>query len=335
MKIFLPFKVKDIGGTSTFARKFKEGMEAAGHSVTFEPTVDYDILFLIVQCPLTFILDAKRRGKKIVQRLDGTYYWSVSGWKFPLMNAKAAYIRHFFTDLTIYQSKYSRECANRFLGKKFKDNHAIIYNGVDLRVFTLTGKKISVKESPNQKIFFTASAFRRKDQIVPLLKGLEYFREKYKTNFKFLIAGTFIGEVSDIADKMKKIPDVEFLGKINNAELPLYARSADVFLFTHLNPPCPNNVIESLACGVPVCGVSDGAMSEIIREGQDGLLIPAPGTGFWRQRDLDIKKFADNLFTILQNNANYKKNSREAAEALFSLQKMISNYTEVMEALLK
>ena len=71
MKIFVPFEINDVGGPSTFARKFKDGMESNGHTVTFRYTSDYDILLLIVQCPLKYLIDAKKRGKKIVQRLDG------------------------------------------------------------------------------------------------------------------------------------------------------------------------------------------------------------------------------------------------------------------------
>lgn len=330
MKIFLPFKVKDIGGTSTFARKFQSGMEAAGHTVVFEPCDDYDVLFLIVQCPLKYVVDAKRRGKKIVQRLDGTYYWTVSGWKFPLMNAKAMYIRHLFTDVTIYQSEYSRECANRFLGKKRHDVHAVIYNGVDLNLFKPEGKRLLTRQKPDQKIFFTASAFRRKDQIEPLLEALKQYAKKYNRNFKFYIAGNFVGEVKDVPLRLKKLKYVHLLGKVSNADLPSYERSADVFLFTHLNPPCPNNIIESLACGLPVCGIQDGAMAEIVPAGKAGELLHLPGTGFWRHREFNAQAFASNIHKILANQKVYATTSKEIAQERFSLSLMIEQYIKVM-----
>ncbi len=31
MKIFIPFSLKDIGGPSSFVRKFKAGLETRGH----------------------------------------------------------------------------------------------------------------------------------------------------------------------------------------------------------------------------------------------------------------------------------------------------------------
>jgi glycosyltransferase involved in cell wall biosynthesis len=332
MKVFLPFQVKDIGGTSTFARKFKEGLEAAGHEVTYDYTEDYDVLFLIVQCPFKYLLNAKRRGKKIVQRLDGTYYWSVAGWRFPLLNAKATYIRHFFADLTIYQSDYSRDCANRFLGRKRRDHHILIYNGVDVTIFTPEGPKEKLKDNPKQTIFFTASAFRRADQIRPLIAGLTRYRQYYDSNIKFVVAGTFAGEVKDIPAELAQFEWIQLLGKIGNKELPRYERAADVFVFTHLNPPCPNNVIESLACGLPVCGIRDGAMPEIVISGKQGELLAVSGSGFWRKRDFDAERFAENLHKITRNRQKYSAASRSAAEERFSLSQMSHLYIRGLEA---
>jgi glycosyltransferase involved in cell wall biosynthesis len=335
MKIFLPFKVKDIGGTSTFAQKFAQGMHDAGHEVVFEYTEDYDVLFLIVQCPLEYVRDAKRRGKKIVQRLDGTYYWTVSGWKFPLMNLKAAIIRHFFTDVTIYQSEYSRESANRFLGKKRRDTYEIIYNGVDLELFTPKGPAAKLRDSATQHVFFTASAFRRKDQIAPILEAMTVYRERYTPDCKLVIAGTFIGPVSEVPNQLRDIPWVELLGKVKNADLPAYERAADAFLCTHLNPPCPNNIIESLAAGLPVVGLTDGAMPELVTSGKDGELLPVQGNGYWRQRRFDAAGFAAQLHRMMQHETKYAAASRKAAVARFALSDMIGRYVQVFELLVK
>ena len=84
-------------------------MQARGHEVFFEYRPDYDILFLIVQAPFQYLLEATKKKIPIVQRLDGVWYYSVAGWKFPLYNLKAMLIRHFFSDFSVYQSKYSKK----------------------------------------------------------------------------------------------------------------------------------------------------------------------------------------------------------------------------------
>lgn len=329
MKIFIPFARKDIGGTSIFATKFKVGMEKLGHEVFFEYREDYDILFLIVQAPFRYLFDAKRRGKKIVQRLDGTYYWSVASWKFPLYNLKAALIRHLFTDLTIYQSRYSKYCAEKFLGRKNLDLSAIIYNGVDTHNFSPKGEILSLRSHPKQKVFFTASDFRRRDQIIPILEALIHYQKTYGDDFVFLVAGTFSREARTVPEEWAHFKNVSFLGKIPNSDLPKYERGADAFLITHLNPPCPNNVLEALACGLPICGVADGAMPELVDSGETGFLIQTEGDAFWQPRVIDPKAFSDALHKTLAS-PDYREKSRTRALNRFSIDHMIDEYQSVI-----
>ncbi len=330
MKIFLPIEIKDIGGMHIFAKNFKESMEKMGHEVFFDFRKNYDVLFVVVRCPLKYLIDAKKRGKRIFHRLDGIYYWSVSGWRYWLYNLKPKFIHNFFADFTIYQSEYSKYCVDKFLGKKKSKNCAIIYNGVDLNIFSANGEKINLKDNSEQKVFFTASAFRRNDQIIPIINALEIYKNKYGENFKFIVAGSLSGETKEVPNKYLNFTQIKFIGKIKNNELPLYERAADVFLFTHLNPPCPNNVIEAMACGLPICGINDGAMKELIKEKVSGLLIKIKGDSFWSKRKININEFADNLNYIISSQEMMSENSRKIAEERFSLETMAKNYANIL-----
>src|SRR3989338_938529 len=333
MKIFLPFHGKGSAfmGVGTFARKFKSGMEARGHEVFFEYRKDYDILFLIVQAPFKYLWEAKYKKKPIIQRLDGVWYWSVVGWKYPIFNLKAHIIRHFFADFTIYQSQFSKYCVEKFLGKKQDERSAIIYNGVDTNLFSPNGERIEgLRDNPNQHIFFTASSFRRQDQIVPIIEALKRYREKYGDNFKLFVAGPFRGKIENVPAKYADFKNIRFLGTIKNEDLPKYERSADVFLFTHFNPPCPNNVIEAFACGLPICGIADGAMPELVKHKQTGLLIETKGDAFWKKRSLNLAGFADNLHVLAANKRSYSLNGRSVAKNQFTLSQMIDKYIAVL-----
>lgn len=334
MKIFFPFAATDIGGTSVFSRRFTAGMEARGHQVFHDYQEDYDLLFMIVQAPFHYLWDAKHRGKPIVQRLDGTYYWSVAGWKFLLYNVKATLARHAFTDYTIYQSEYSRYSANTFLGQKHRERSALIYNGVDTDLFTPVGDQISLRDNPEQKIFFSSSDFRRPDQIAPILEALKIYRERYGSNFKFVIAGRFRGAVATFPKQHADFKQIQFLGTIDNLLLPKYERAADVYVITHLNPPCPNNVIEALACGLPICGVNDGAMSELVTNGVTGKLLETTGTGFWSARTLNLSQYADNLHQLVQEKTRYTKECRRVALERFRLDTMLDHYATTLTSIL-
>jgi len=287
MKIFLPFKSQATGGSLTFATKFKAGMERRGHEVFFDFRDNYDVVLLIAQGPFPYLLHAKRNKKPIVQRFDAVPYWSVASWKFPLLNAKATYARYLFVDFTVYQSQYSKYCVEKVIGKKPFERATIIHNGVDLQLFSPNGLKRNLRDHPRQKIFLTAEDFRRKEQIVPIIQAFEIYKKKYGENCKLLVAGSFRGEAANVPHEYQDVPDLVFLGRVKNHELPSYERAADIFLHTHLNPACPNNVIEAMACGLPICGVADGSMPELVEVGSNGLLVPTSGDAFWRRRSIE------------------------------------------------
>lgn len=330
MKIFIPFDLKDIGGTSSFVKKFKTGAEARGHEIFLSPIPDYDVLLVISRCPLKYLMDAKRKGKKNVQRLDGVYYWSVAGWKYFFYNFKPRLIHKLFSDFTIYQSEYSKYCVEKFMGKQKEEKSAIVYNGVDLKIFSPYGEKIdNLKDDPEQKIFFTAGRFRRKDQIVPILETIRIYRKKYESNCKLVIAGTFSGEVSNFPVVFSKQRHLVFFGKTGNADLSKFERTADAFLFSDQSA-CPNAVLEAVACGLPICAIGHGSMAEIVKNGANGLLVETKGNSFWKKRKINYEEFASKLNEVMEKKSYFSKKSREIAEEKFSLDKMIDKYLEII-----
>ena len=84
-----------------------------------------------------------------------------------------------------------------------------------------------------------------------------------------------------------------------------------------------------MACGLPICGVNDGAMSEITVPGKNSLLIDSPGDAFWKRRIYDTQKLADNLNSLVKNASFYSDNSRRIVEEKFSLDAMIDNYLKL------
>jgi len=66
-----------------------------------------------------------------------------------------------------------------------------------------------------------------------------------------------------------------FLGGAETPErLPMWYAAADVLCLTSHSEGCPNVVNEALACGRPVVATSVGGVPELVREGENGWLIP-------------------------------------------------------------
>jgi glycosyltransferase involved in cell wall biosynthesis len=333
MKIFLPFHPKSIGGTSTFALKFKDIMYDFGHEVSFEPTTDYDLLFLIVQAPFKYLQDAKKRRKKIVQRLDGVYYWSIAKAWFPLYNAKSALIRALYSDHCIYQSEYCRASCNLFLGPSSKPS-SIIINGVDLNIFKPEGTKINLRKKTKELVIFNASDFRYRHQIDPILEAVEIYRNKIDRNARLVLAGSFSREIESYPNGVLQQSWINYLGPIKNKDLPLYERSSDMFIFTHTNPPCPNNIIEAMACGLPICGLADGSMPELCVDEVNSTLLKVDGSGYWSTNRVNPDRLAQNIAKISKKLQDYSRESRRIAKQKFSLHEMGHSYEVIFTKIL-
>lgn len=333
MKIFLPANIRPTGGSSSFALKLQRGLQPR-HQVVFKFTPRFDLLLVNSICPLRYLLYAKLTRRPILHRLDGVYYpMSVARWKYIFYNLPLQIILQFFAGAVIYQSKYSKASCDKFLGPNRYIRSCNIYNGVDTKLFSPHGTAIRLHDTPDQPIFISASRFRRPDQILPLIDAFRLYQKQYHAQTKLIIIGDFSDSVSTVPPQYANDPHVRFLGPIPNDQLPKYYRAADIFLFTHLNPPCPNNIIEAMACGLPICGIADGAMPEITSPGLNSLLIPAPGRGFNQPRRLDLHAFAANLNTIMLHHADYSSHSRLIASRRFTLRQMIDLYLSTMNSL--
>ena len=81
-----------------------------------------------------------------------------------------------------------------------------------------------------------------------------------------------------------KVP-IEWLGVVPGDKIPYYNRSAHMYFSAELNPPCPNSVIEALACGLPVVGYDTGSLQELVGSTTLAELLPtALIPGSWNPR---------------------------------------------------
>jgi glycosyltransferase involved in cell wall biosynthesis len=68
-------------------------------------------------------------------------------------------------------------------------------------------------------------------------------------------------------------PNVEFLGPLPRAQVLGVLGAADASILTSLWENFPHGVVESLAMGTPVIATRTGGVAEIVRDGENGLLV--------------------------------------------------------------
>lgn len=327
MKIFLPFKQNDIGGTITFVEKFSKKLRESKMEIFHTFKWQFDVIFIIADCPLRYPLYAKLMGKKIIQRLDGVYHPATPVGRFyPLYNFKMRIIHSWLADTVIYQSEFSKRSCEKFLGKTGAENAALIYNGVEIPD-TNTPRQTRKDSDPIRLVTF--SKFRRRDQIEPLIESVKLLdSEKYT----FDIYGSYTDNLKYF---FRHLPShIRFRGKQEHKELLKIIGQYDIFLFSDQSA-CPNSVLEALAAGLPIVAFDRGSIGEIVQKGYNGNTVPLDTHDPYRT----AYPFIPNNYTAFRHAveetvkgdlARYSENTTEDARQRFSLSKMFILYYEIL-----
>lgn len=339
MKIYLPQPNKRlIGGPYSFLKNLRHvfisnnyGIQVANNHLQAE-----GILFP-VSYSKAWIRYYKRLGLPIIQRLDGLHYPQKHGDSYQEKNKLVEPIYKHIASHIIFQSHHSEAQFKELLGASSAQRLGLILNGARQEIFypnkehTLNKRHIK---------FITTGNFRGEDMLQPILKALDLLHGQLE--FTFSIMGK-LNYSNKFIEEIHSKPYVKLLPSGSLEEIATALREHDAYIFSHLNPPCPNSVIEALSCGLPVVSFDSGAMEELCS--QKELLAPTKNkTTFNTIEDLDPKTLADAItYTAknykvlreqaLKNSQNYSMEvcAQRYAEAINKIQ--ISNTPSILKRL--
>lgn len=323
MKIFLPYKTQSIGGTSTFANIFSSELKKRGFKITSNPKRNYDILFVLSDCSLRYVIDAKLKHKKIIQRLDGVYNFAANGWIYPILNIKMRIIHSLLADCIIYQSEFSKLSCEKFLGKTSAKKTLIIYNGVDTN-----------KIKPNKNIthsnkikLLTFAKFRRRDQIEPLIESVKLLDPR---KFSLDIYGSYSNKLQHIFNSLSH--NIRFKGAKNNDELLKIINRYDIFIFSDQSA-CPNSVLEAMAAGLAIVAYERGSIEELVVSGYNGEVTRINTHDQFSDSypflGIDYDNFKKSIIKASFNLKEYKKNNVKRVHNYFSINSTIRRYLKI------
>ena len=336
-QICLVPELTGLGGTASFQARMIAGLKSRGIPHTFNIASPENTAVLVIggSRQLLKLWQAKRRGVRIIQRLNGMNWIHRLEKTAPRLflrsevnNQVLAFIRRHLADGIVYQSHFCHTWWNRVYGSR-PIPHQVTYNGVDLQEFSPNGP-----ETPPEDHFRILLVEGR--LVGAYARGLETavkLASAVKTNcgrpLELMVAG-------DVNDEMKArayslAPDlwITWRGVLPREDIAAVDRSAHVLFSADLNAACPNSVIEALACGTPVLAYDTGALAELIQDGA-GRVVPY-GADHWRLEDPLIPPLAEACVEILQDNPAYRARARARAEAVFSLETMLAGYLNALE----
>ena len=315
---------------ASFRLKFEQGLRARNIDVTYDLDAKPDAVLVIAGT--RFLLDlnrTRRRGIRVVQRLDGVNWVQRVKWSGVRYTVRAEYgnfmlslIRNRLADRVIYQSQFIRKWWEDWYGVA-KAPASVIINGVDLNAYRYDGEHERPTDKYRMLLLEGSLARGLSSGLFHAVSVAEKMSAKYP--MEVVVAGT----VDEATQKklQSKVP-VKFLGTVPRTDIPKLARSSHLMYCAEVNPPCPNSVIEALACGLPVIGFESGSLKELVTE-DAGCIVPY-GANPWKLETPNIDALASSAGDVLEKQDQFRAAARRRAESAFGLDQMIESYLKVL-----
>ncbi len=327
-------RVHGVGGMVSFRDKLSSGLQKRGVEVSEDPEDGYDALLVIAGTrDLGPLRRARKRGVRVVHRLDGIN-WLHRKHRTPLRvslraeaaNLLLAFIRRFHADRVVYQSEFIQRWWEDWYGRTRVPN-SVIYNGVDLSVYTPSGPGERPKDLIRIMVVEGSLVHGHEVGLSWAVSLAEKLREIQPLPVELVVAAE-VAEIQRNYWNSRAVVPVNFLGVVSRERIPELNRSAHFYFSAEINPPCPNSVIEALACGLPVAGFTMGSLPELVTP-EAGMVVPYGGNP-WKLESPDIPGLAAATVQMLEELPRYQAGARARAESAFGLDAMVEKYLDVL-----
>ncbi|MEN1970015.1 glycosyltransferase family 4 protein [Lentibacillus sp. N15] len=275
--------------------------------------------------------EARKCGSKVVYTVHGFHFCKgapIINWLmyYPIEKSLAQ-----ITDclITINQEDYARAVAKRFRAGRIEQVHGV---GVDTEMFKPIDAHTKNKlrnvfgyQADDVLLFYAAEFNKNKNQQF-LLYALALLK-KEAPHVKLLLAG--VGPLLETSKRLVAELGIEkmvdFLGFRNDIDrlLPM----CDIAVASSKREGLPVNVMEAMACGLPVIAVTNRGHKELIDDRENGFLVET-----W-----DPEEFSNQLQTLAENKVMRRKfgrNGRKKIVATYSITNVLKEKTAIYRSLM-
>ncbi|WP_033150980.1 glycosyltransferase family 4 protein [Prevotella sp. RM4] len=151
--------------------------------------------------------------------------------------------------------------------------------GVDLDFYSRRSEVMKLAAEIKKDVFtfvFVGRIVRDKG-INELCQAMDKLSKSVQA--RLILVGSFEDNLDPISDDargiIKRNPAIEFVGPKYGEELLSYFAASDCFVFPSYREGFPNTVIEAGAMGLPSVVTDINGSREIIRQGENGVIVPS------------------------------------------------------------
>jgi glycosyltransferase involved in cell wall biosynthesis len=309
----------DIGGPLVKVKRLRKYFP--------EQLFGYNLVYILsnaVYLPSYALNILKKRSIPIIYNQNGVFYssWYKGDWKSQNSLMSNSYHK---ANYVFFQSEFCKISANKFLGERIGPGE-ILYNSVNTEFFKPLEKNDSCFPQFSFLLTgkFNSHIFYRLDSSVRALA----LARKMGLDCNLQIAGWMDekckASVTSLIEQLNIKDSVTLTGSYTQNQAPLIYQGANAYLMTKHNDPCPNTVIEAMACGLPVICVSSGGLPELVGdeagvkietgESWDEILIP------------DEKKIAESMIMVANKYKEMSINARKRSVEMFDIKHWVNRH---------
>jgi glycosyltransferase EpsD len=269
---------------------------------------------------------ARENGTKVIYTAHGFHFCEGS----PILNwivyyPIERYLAH-YTDclITINQEDYTRAVNHRFQAGRIEHVHGV---GIDIERFKPINEEIKQEYrqkhgyKQNEFLMFYAAEFNQNKNQQFLIRAL--FKLKDKVPYaRLLLAGN--GSMMNYCQKLSRelgvSEMVDFLGHLDNIDemLPM----CDLVVAASFREGLPVNVMEGMACGLPVIASVNRGHRELVYNDKSGWLVGSE----------DVEALSGKIELIAKNKGLKNKLGnfgREIVENKYSIHKVLNEMSAI------
>ena len=240
-------------------------------------------------------MKSRKKGTKVIYTAHGFHFYKGAPLKNWLIYYPIEKVLSKYTDclITINSEDYKTAINKKFSAKSIKKVNGV---GVDLSLFYPVDlqEKMDLRKKHNFNeddfiLIYPAELNKNKNQML-LIKVIALLKRKIP-NIKLILAGT--GKLTDYYKKKVKEMELEkhiiFTGY--RKDIDEFLKFSDISVASSIREGLPVNIIESMACGLPVVATKNRGHRELIKNEKNGFII-----------DLNnVEDFANKVIELFEN----------------------------------
>jgi len=160
-------------------------------------------------------------------------------------------------------------------------NIKVIPNGVESKFYYDEVRTIHKKP----RLLFVGRLDYQKN-LQQMLRALDGISDQFETTL--VGDGELLPELKNLTKELN-LKNINFAGRKDGAELLGYYKEADIFVLSSEREGMPLVLLEAMAMGLPVVATNVTGNRDVIKDGQNGLLVPYNDTKAFREALTKIK----------------------------------------------